>query len=98
MADQYPWTASGTSLGGASLLPRWAEAGGRDSLMLRIGDSAIREKILVEMRENLRRRGGDSTLLFLTGGAASVWPDVGKTGKEVATGKGGGAVENALPP
>src|SRR5688500_19387817 len=31
VADQYPWTASGTGLTSA-LLPRWAEAGGRDSL------------------------------------------------------------------
>src|SRR5258705_28780 len=30
-ADQYPYLASGTGVG-ASLLPRWAEAGGRDSL------------------------------------------------------------------
>ena len=29
-ADQYPWTASGTGLS-SSLLPRWAQAGGRDS-------------------------------------------------------------------
>ena len=31
VADQYPWTASGTSLV-ALPVPRWAEAGGRDSL------------------------------------------------------------------
>lgn len=94
VADQYPWTASGTGLG-AALLPRWAEAGGRDSLRLRIGDSATRERILVEMRENLRRRGGDSTLL-LTSGPAAARQYVGKTLKEVAAAKRMGAVETAL--
>jgi N-acyl-D-aspartate/D-glutamate deacylase len=34
VGDQYPWTASGTGLS-ASLMPRWAEAGGRDSLRAR---------------------------------------------------------------
>lgn len=94
VADQYPWTASGTSLG-ASLLPRWSQAGGRDSLILRLADSATREKILVEMWDNLRRRGGDSTLL-LTGGGAAARPFVGKTLKQVAAEKGAGAVETAL--
>ena len=93
VADQYPWTASGTGLG-SSLLPRWSQAGGRDSLLLRIADPATREKILVEMRENLRRRGGDSTLLLTGGGAGA--PYKGKTLKQVAAEKGMGAVETAL--
>jgi N-acyl-D-aspartate/D-glutamate deacylase len=90
VADQYPWAASGTGLG-AALLPRWAQAGGRDSLLARIADPATRERILSEMRENLRRRGGDSTLLF-TGGAGTR----GKTLKQVAEEKGTGTVETAL--
>jgi len=94
VADQYPWTASGTGLG-SSLLPRWSQAGGRDSLLLRIADPATRERILAEMRENLRRRGGDSTLL-LTGGGAAGRSYVGKTLKQIAAEKGMGAVETAL--
>ena len=62
-ADQYPYDASGTSLG-ASLLPRWAEAGGRDSLLHRIADPATHERLVAEMRENLRRRGGAASLLI----------------------------------
>ena len=85
VADQYPWTASGTGLS-AALLPRWAQAGGGDSLRLRIADPATREKILVEMRDNLRRRGGDSTLLLINGNAAAR-PYIGKTLKQVATEK-----------
>ena len=94
VADQYPWTASGTGLG-ASLLPRWAEAGGRDSLRARIADAPTRQKMLVEMRENLRRRGGDSTLLLINGGANAA-PYIGKTLKEVAAAKDTPAVETAL--
>ncbi len=94
VADQYPWTASGTSLA-AALLPRWAQAGGRDSLMHRIADAPMRAKMLDEMRDNLRRRGGDSTLL-LTSGPATAKSYVGKTLKEVATAKGTPAVETAL--
>lgn len=65
----YPYTASGTSVG-ASLLPRWAEVGGRDSLARRIKDPATHQRLTVEMTENMRRRGGANTLL-ITGGRDS---------------------------
>ena len=94
VADQYPWTASGTGLS-AALLPRWAQAGGGDSLRLRIADPPTREKILVEMRDNLRRRGGDSTLLLINGNAAAR-PYIGKTLKQVAQEKRMPPVETAL--
>jgi N-acyl-D-aspartate/D-glutamate deacylase len=94
VADQYPWTASGTGLS-AALLPRWAQAGGGDSLRARIADPATRERILTEMRDNLRRRGGDSTLLLINGNAAAR-PYIGKTLKEVAHDKRLPAVETAL--
>ena len=93
-ADQYPWTASGTALS-ATLLPRWAEAGGRDSLLHRIANDSLRTRILTEMRENLRRRGGDSTLL-LTSGDGDTKRFIGKTLRQVATERGLGAVETAL--
>lgn len=92
--DQYPWTASGTALG-ATLLPRWAQAGGRDSLRARIADSSMRARMLVEMRENLRRRGGDSTLL-LTNGRGDAAQYIGSTLREVAALRGTPAVETAL--
>jgi N-acyl-D-aspartate/D-glutamate deacylase len=94
VADQYPWTASGTGLS-AALLPRWAQAGGRDSLQMRITDAATRERLLTEMRDNLRRRGGDSTLLLINGSAAAR-PYIGKTLEQVAAEKGTPAVETAL--
>jgi N-acyl-D-amino-acid deacylase len=68
-ASQYPYTASGTSVL-AALLPRWAEVGGRDSVAWRIQDSATHQRLVVEMTENLRRRGGANSLL-ITGGRDS---------------------------
>lgn len=62
-ASQYPYTASGTGVG-ASLLPRWAEAGGRDSLRARIADPAERARLVAAMEDNLRRRGGAGSLLI----------------------------------
>jgi len=66
-ADQYPWEASGSALE-ASLLPRWAVDGGRGALLKRFADPAQLEKIKVEMRENLRRRGGPNSLLLTAQG------------------------------
>ena len=62
----YPYTASGTSIG-ASLFPRWAETGGRDSVNIRLADPTMRARIVGEMTENMRRRGGANSLL-ITGG------------------------------
>lgn len=94
VADQYPWTASGTSVQDA-LVPAWAQAGGRDSLLARIADAAARVRLLADMRENLRSRGGDSTLLLISGGPRAQ-PFLGKTLKQVAADKGMPAAETAL--
>ena len=64
-ADQYPYEASGTSIV-ASILPRWAEAGGRDSLLARIAGPATHARLLAEVRENIRRRGGAAALLIVS--------------------------------
>ena len=60
-ACQYPYTASGTSLQ-AALVPRWAEVGGRRELLKRIDDSQIRPRLIKEMEENLKGRGGANSL------------------------------------
>lgn len=64
-ADQYPYDASATSLA-AALVPRWAEAGGRDALVARIRDAETRERMLDEMEANLARRGGADRIQFRT--------------------------------
>ncbi len=60
-ACQYPYTASGTSLQ-AALVPRWAEVGGRRELLKRIDDPQIRPRLIKEMEENLKGRGGANSL------------------------------------
>lgn len=62
-ADQYPWEASGSGLK-PSLLPRWAMDGGRDAMLARFADPQQLARIKTEMVENLRRRGGASSLLL----------------------------------
>jgi N-acyl-D-amino-acid deacylase len=47
-ADQYPYTASSTSLE-ATLLPAWSREGGRAAIIARLADPAQRAKIRVEV-------------------------------------------------
>lgn len=58
--DQYPYTASSTSVQ-AALLPRWAQEGGRERILQRLRDAATRAKIRQETAEIIRteRGGGD---------------------------------------
>ena len=65
-ADQYPWSASGTSLV-ASLMPIWAQDGGRQALLKRFDDPALAEKLRAGITENLRKRGGPDKLLIVEG-------------------------------
>jgi len=62
-ADQYPYTASATGLD-AALLPRWSQAGGRDSLMARMARPADMARIREAMVDNLARRGGADRIQF----------------------------------
>ncbi len=65
-ADQYPWSASGTSLA-AALVPLWAQDGGRARLIERLDDPASAARLRADMTENLRRRGGPAALLITQG-------------------------------
>jgi N-acyl-D-amino-acid deacylase len=76
-ADQYAWTASGTRVSN-SLVPRWAMDGGEGALKARLADPALRERLIADMTDNLRRRGGPASLLITTG------PHAGKRLGEVA--------------
>lgn len=62
-ADQYPYPAGATSLS-AALLPRWAQAGGADSLAARLGREPDRTRIRDDVTENLARRGGADRIQF----------------------------------
>ncbi|HEY2164070.1 MAG TPA: amidohydrolase family protein [Gemmatimonadaceae bacterium] len=91
-ADQYPYTASGTSLG-ASLLPRWAEAGGRYSLRARAKNPAVRARLVAEMEANLKRRNGAHSLLISSTRDTSL---LGKRLDEIAQRRNTTPVEAAL--
>ena len=58
--DQYPYTASATSIG-AALLPAWAGEGGREATLTRLKDPATRAKIKAASVAIIRdeRGGGD---------------------------------------
>ena len=53
--DQYPYTASSTTL--AVLLPTWSLAGGTDSLDARLKVDSIKQRIVAEMKASLKRDG-----------------------------------------
>ncbi len=91
-ANQYPYTASGSSVG-ASLLPRWAEVGGRDSLRARVADAATKARLVTDMTENLRRRGGAAALLISSTRDTSI---LGKTLEQVAKARNITPVEAAI--
>jgi N-acyl-D-amino-acid deacylase len=65
-ADQYPWSASGTSLA-AALVPGWAQDGGREALLRRFDDPGLSQRLRADMAENMRRRGGAASLLVTEG-------------------------------
>ena len=92
-ADQYPYTASATGLV-SILVPRWAEVGGRDSMIRRMADPAARTRLRRDMLENLDRRGGADRIQF-----RRYPPDPaieGKTLADVARGRQLDAVDTAI--
>jgi dihydroorotase/N-acyl-D-amino-acid deacylase len=66
--DQYPYTASSTSVG-AALTPQWAQEGGGEKARARLRDPADRPKILAETVRLIReeRGGGDPRRVVLAG-------------------------------
>ncbi|MEM7415164.1 MAG: amidohydrolase family protein [Gemmatimonadota bacterium] len=91
-ADQYPYEASGSSLN-ASLLPRWAQSGGRDSLLARMDDPATRARLETDMRENMRRRNGPDAMLITGGRDVSLR---GRTLLDVAEERGEDPLQTAI--
>jgi N-acyl-D-amino-acid deacylase len=53
--DQYPYTASSTTLN--VLLPDWLLAGGRDSVLKRLKNPVTHQKVVDEMIKDMQRRG-----------------------------------------
>jgi len=65
-SDQYPYTASSNAFV-ASMVPQWAQEGGRDQMLLRLKNPATRKEIAGETVRIIReeRGGGDPKNVFL---------------------------------
>lgn len=88
-ASQYPWSASGTSMV-ASLVPLWAQDGGRTAMLARFDDPMLADRLHRDIAENMRKRGGAATLLITEGA------DRNKTLADVATATKTGTVATAI--
>lgn len=64
--DQYPYTASSTTIQ-AGLLPPWVQEGGRDKMLERLGDAATRSRALTAIAGAIEndRGGGDPANIVL---------------------------------
>jgi dihydroorotase/N-acyl-D-amino-acid deacylase len=79
--DQYPYTASSTSIQ-AALWPQWAQEGGREQVLARLKDPATRARIKAETVSLIKneRGGGDAKNVVL---ANCQW-DPSLAGKDLA--------------
>ncbi|MCJ8272940.1 MAG: amidohydrolase family protein, partial [Psychrosphaera sp.] len=79
-ADQYPYTASSTTL--SILFPAWSLAGGQTEILKRLADSKIRARVKAGIIDNIRfdRAGGDPARVTIS----SVPSDPTLAGKNLA--------------
>jgi len=93
-ANQYPYTASSTSLH-AAIVPPWAQAGGHKELLRRMDDPQERSKLVADMERLLKVRGGPEAILFSKTGTVPA-ELAGRTLAAVAKDAGKPAIEAAL--
>ncbi|GAC16891.1 N-acyl-D-amino-acid deacylase family protein [Aliiglaciecola lipolytica] len=79
-ADQYPWLASGTKLHNA-IMPKWVMADSQQAFYDRLNDPELESRLIAEITENIRRRGGPESLLVTAFEDQSI---VGKTLEQLA--------------
>lgn len=77
--DQYPYTASSTSLN--SIIPSWALENGRDSILFRLKTPEIRKKLVDEMISDMAGRGRPD---FSYAVVASFRADTSYNGKSIS--------------
>lgn len=79
--DQYPYTASNTSIQ-AGLFPQWAQEGGRAAILARLKDESARRRIVLAVADAIQneRGGGDPANIVL----ASCGYDSSLAGKSLA--------------
>jgi N-acyl-D-amino-acid deacylase len=81
-ADQYPYTATSTSL--SALVPAWAHAGGVAELLKRLADPALAERLRGEIGQLLHARGGPARVAICRAGSARNAHLSGKTLEAIA--------------
>ncbi len=89
-ADMYTYDASGTGL--STVLPLWAQEGGRVACVERLKDPAARARIRKEVRIN----AGGTRMMLNSFGSAACRPLVGRTLAEVAAMRGTSPEDTAL--
>lgn len=80
-ADQYPYTASSTSLE-ATLFPTWARSGGNDDLIKRLDDAESGPRIRKEVQRDIDRTADGAAVFLARYKAKPDW--VGKNLKQIA--------------
>lgn len=85
-ADQYPYEASSTSL--SALVPGWVHDGGVKMMVERLGDAALKNRILADIEQEMTVRGGPERVKIaaLKSSRNARW--IGKTIGAVAVGLG----------
>ncbi len=91
-ANQYPWTAASNPLD--ACLPPWMREGGREKLLARLKDPALRERAKAEMAKDADDwqnqyygSGGPSRIIVSTVLTPALKPLEGKTVEEIAAGQ-----------
>lgn len=79
-ADHYPWLASGTKMHSA-IMPKWVMADSKQAFYQRLNNPNLKDRLISEVSENIRRRGGPEALLVTAFSDQSM---VGKTLEQLA--------------
>ena len=84
--DQYPYTASCTSL--SILLPGWALEGGWKGLRQRLERPEAEHRILLELEKAIENRGGPASITIANVQSSRNQAGVGKTLEQISAGRG----------
>ncbi|MEO8504406.1 MAG: D-aminoacylase [Acidobacteriota bacterium] len=100
-ADQYPWTAGQNGLD--ANLPLWVREGGRDKMVERLKDPAVRARIKADLAKDdpswenqYRCAGGPSGILIASVVNAELKKYEGKTIEQIATAEGKDPVDTLM--
>ena len=92
-ADQYPYTASSTSLE-ATLFPTWARSGGSTELIARINDAEAGPRLRKDVQRSIDRAAEGQAVVIARFKPRQDW--VGKSVKQIAESEQKSAIDIAL--